>query len=122
MRLGLAEAPAAVVLRVSLNGHDFTNQSVWWTPRAELEVLSVSPTSGPAEGNTSVQLTVDGIDESQPAPPEPPPQTRKRRLSFNEDVLVASYIKGSSGISPARELVPLVEMEKRAKQRAEEQV
>ena len=46
-----------------------------------------------------------------------PACTRKRRLSFNQEVLVAEYIKGSSGISPARATVPLVEMERRARQR-----
>ena len=50
-----------------------------------------------------------------------PAQRRKRRLSFNEEVLVAEYIKGSSGISPARATVPLVEMERRARARAVEE-
>ena len=36
-------------------------------------------------------------------------------------VLVAEYIKGSSGISPARATVPLVQMERRARARAAEE-
>ena len=48
-------------------------------------------------------------------------QQRTRRLSFNEEVLVAEYVKGSSGISQARATVPLVEMERRAKQRRAEE-
>ena len=49
-------------------------------------------------------------------------QFRLRSLQPHaRQVLVAEYIKGNSGISPARATVPLVEMERRARARAAEE-
>ena len=58
-----------------------------------------------------------------PLPQQTPPAKRltprTRRLTFSPDVLVAQYIKGTSGIEPARAVAQLDDMERVQQERAE---
>ena len=55
---------AELQLRVTLNGRDYTNQSLTYTAVSVLQAAGIAPASGPAMGNTTVVVRTVGLPQT----------------------------------------------------------